>query len=100
MAVGTGIGMNIALAVGQTVIPVPVIGAAIGAMIGASVTSSIFGNLTEKLNRKQIEHEERLRIIAEKTAVSEMYRSFQKELQLYYNKYLLDCRICYDTALS
>ncbi len=100
MAVGTGIGMNISLAVGQTIIPIPVIGAAIGAMIGAAVTSSIFGDLTDKLNQKQIDHEERLRIIAEKTALAELYRMFQKEIQSYYDKYLLDCRICYESALS
>lgn len=51
--------------IGQELIPIPVISAAIGALIGASVTSALFGILTEKLSQKQIDHEERLRIIEE-----------------------------------
>ncbi|MBQ8350222.1 MAG: hypothetical protein IJY19_11395 [Ruminococcus sp.] len=100
MAVGTGVGMNIALAIGQTVIPIPVIGAAIGSMIGASVSSFLFKDLTEKLQQKQFDHEERLRIIEERTAAAKQYRNFNQELQSYFDNYFLDCRLCFNTALS
>lgn len=99
MAAGNGIGINIALAVGQTVVPIPVIGAAIGALIGASVTSALFGYLTEKLNQKQLDHEERLRIIEERTAAAEQYRTFNRELQSYLDNYFSDCQNCFDSAL-
>lgn len=99
MAAGSGIGINLALAVGQTVIPIPIIGATIGALIGASVTSVLFGNLTEKLNQKQFDHEERLRIIEERTAAAEQYRAFNRELQSYLDNYFSDYQNCFDSSL-
>ena len=98
-----GIGMvtmSYAMAAGQMLIPIPIIGAAIGAMVGSAIMDSFCGNLMRKLQIKELEHQERLRIIAECNAAAELAREFRAELESYLDSYFEEYRSCFDTALS
>ena len=86
--------------VGQALIPFPVIGGAVGALVGSILTSNLYNNLINDLQTKQLEHEERLRIIEECNAAAEQSRAFREELESYIESYFEDYRSCFDTALS
>lgn len=98
-------GLNLATAgysavVGQTLIPIPVVGGAIGALVGSTLTSSLYHNLINTLQTKELEHQERLRIIAECKEAAEQARVFRSELELYLENYFREYRDCFDEALS
>lgn len=62
-------GLNMAtigcsMTVGQTLIPIPIVGGAVGALVGSMLTSSHYNNLINTLQTKQLEHQERMRVIA------------------------------------
>ncbi len=86
--------------VGQTLIPIPIVGSAIGALVGATLTSGLYHNLVNVLQSKDLEHEERMRIIAECREAAEQARAFRAELESYLNDYFSDYRDCFDEALS
>lgn len=92
--------MGYATAIGQTLIPIPVVGGAIGALVGSMLTSSVYNHLIGELQRRKFEHEERLRIIAECQAMAEQTKAFRKELESYLDEYFRDFRDCFDSALS
>lgn len=92
--------MGYSMAVGQALIPVPVVGGAIGALVGSMFTSAYYNDLVCRLQQKQLEHEERIRIIAECEKAANQARKFREELEIYLNNYFEDYRECFDTALS
>lgn len=92
--------MPYAMAAGQALIPIPVVGAAVGAAIGSMMMSSYYDSLVGVLQRREIEHRERQRIIAECHAAAEQARSYQKELQGYLDAYFQEYRDCFHDALS
>ena len=63
------------MAVGQALIPIPVVGGAIGALVGSVLTGSYYQHLMERLKRKEMEHQERLRVIEECNAAAEQARA-------------------------
>ena len=89
-----------AMAVGQTLIPIPIIGAAVGALVGSILTSSYYNNLINDLRTKKLEHQERLQIISECNAVAEQTKAFRNELVAFLNSYFMEYRTCFDDALS
>lgn len=98
-------GLNMAtigysMSVGQALIPIPIVGGAVGALVGSMLTSGLYNNLINDLKTKQLEHEERIRIIAECNAAVEQTRKFREELEGYLQSYLKDYRECFDAALS
>lgn len=89
-----------AMAAGQALIPIPILGAAIGALVGSALTSSYYHNLINALQAKELEHKERMRIIAECNKAAEQARAFRAELESYLESYFKDYRDCFDEALS
>lgn len=89
-----------AMAVGQAMIPVPIVGAAIGALVGSVITSNYYNNLMITLQKKKLEHQERLRIIAECEKAAREIRAFREELEVYLASYFREYQDCFDEALS
>lgn len=92
--------MGYSMAVGQALIPIPIVGSAVGALVGSMLTSNLYNNLVNDLKTKQYEHEERIRIIAERNKAAEQARSFRAELEQYLDSYFEEYRDCFDRALS
>lgn len=88
------------MAVGQALIPIPVVGAAVGALVGSVMTSKYCGELMNTLRIKELEHQERLRIIAECEQATAQARAFREELESYLEAYFKDYQDCFDDALS
>lgn len=92
--------MGYSMAVGQTLIPIPIVGGAVGALVGAVLTSNLYNGLIDDLKNRQYEHEERMKRIAECKAIAEQARVFRIELQGYLDKYFDDYKQCFDSALQ
>ena len=88
------------MAVGQALIPIPVVGAAVGALVGSMVTSNYYNQLITTLQTKELEHQERLRIIAECEEAARQARAFREELEAYLASYFKEYQDCFDDALS
>lgn len=98
-----GVGMATAsygAAVGQAMIPIPVVGAAIGAMVATMATDSYCKGLMETLQSSQIARQERERIQAECQEVIRYQQQCRKEFEKYVEQYFADCRECFSDALS
>lgn len=92
--------MGYSMAVGQALIPIPIVGGAVGALVGSMLTSNLYNDLINNLKTKQLEHNERMRIIAECNAAAEQSRAFREELESYLDSYFQEYKTCFDTALS
>ncbi len=92
--------MGYSMAVGQALIPIPIVGGAVGALVGTMLTSNLYNGLINELQTKQLEHEERMRIIAECNAAAEQARAFRAELESYLDSYFEEYRSCFDAAMS
>lgn len=88
-----------AMAVGQSLIPVPIVGAAVGALAGNILTSKYYHELIDRLQTKQMEHEERQRIIRECKIAAQQAREYRAELETYLAEYFKDYQDCFDEAL-
>lgn len=88
------------MAVGQAIIPIPVIGAAVGALVGSVITSNYYNQLVSTLRKKDLEHQERLQIIAECKKVSDESRAYRAKLESYLESYFREYQNCFDEALS
>lgn len=92
--------MSYGFAVGQSLIPVPIIGGIIGSLVGSVLTSGLIGRITENLRRKQLEHLERMRLTAELEEAARQERAFRAELESYLREWFRDYRECFTEALS
>lgn len=88
------------MTVGQALIPIPVVGAAVGALVGSILTSNYYNQLVTTLQTKNLEHQERLRIIAECEQAAQETRAFREELETYLQSYFRDYKDCFDDALT
>lgn len=100
-----GKGLNLAttgysMAMGQAMIPIPIVGAAVGALVGSVITSKYYNGLINTLQTKNLEHQERLRIMAECEKVASEERAFRAELESYLQSYFREYKDCFDEALS
>lgn len=87
------------MAVGQALIPIPVVGAAVGALVGSVLTNNCYNELIKTLQTKELEHQERLRIIEECERAAQQTRAFRLELESYLASYFKDHQDCFDDAL-
>lgn len=92
--------MGYSMAVGQALIPIPIVGGAVGALVGSMLTSNLYNSLVNELQTKQHEHNERMRIIAECNAAAEQTRAFRAELETYLDSYFEEYKSCFDAAMS
>lgn len=92
--------MGYSMAVGQALIPIPVVGGAVGALVGSMLTSTYYNNLINTLQTRELEHQERMRIIEECHAAAEQTKVFRKELETYLDNYFNDYKDCFDSAIS
>ncbi len=92
--------MGYSMLVGQAFIPIPIVGGAVGALVGSMLTSNLYISLINDLQTKQLEHEERMRIIAECNAAAEQSRRYREELEEYLDAYFQEYRTCFNDALS
>ncbi len=98
-------GLNMAtigysMAAGQALIPIPIVGGAVGALVGSMLTSDLYYQLINELQTKQLEHEERVRIIAECNMAAERARAYREELESYLDSYFKEYKTCFDSAIS
>lgn len=98
-------GLNMAMtgysmAVGQALIPIPIVGAAVGALVGSIAASTYCNKLMDNLKRKELEHQERLRIIEECKRFADQTRALRAELESYLDSYFKEYKSCFDEALS
>lgn len=98
-------GLNMAtigysIAVGQALIPIPVVGGAVGALAGSMLTSTYYNNLINTLQTRELEHQERIHIIEECRMAVEQTKAFREELEIYLENYFNDYKDCFDTAIS
>ncbi|MCR8744294.1 hypothetical protein [Romboutsia lituseburensis] len=87
------------MAVGQAIIPIPIVGAAVGALVGSTITSRYYNELINTLKTKELEHQERQRIIDECEIVAKQARFFREELECYLEAYFKEHQDCFDEAL-
>lgn len=86
---GTGmLAASAGAAVGQVLIPIPVVGGLIGSMAGYAMSSAYYNSLVSVLNEAKVAHEERLRIEAECAASIAAIKEYQLEIELVINNYL------------
>ena len=64
------------------------------------MTSGLYHNLINSLQTKELEHQERLRIIEECKEAAEQAKAFRMELEAYLDDYFREYRDCFDEALS
>lgn len=98
-------GLNMAtmgyfMAMGQAAIPIPIVGGAIGAMVGSTLTSGYYQELIHILKDREVEHQERMRLIAESEQAAEETRQFNEQLRQYRDQYFAECHEFFDTTLS
>lgn len=98
-------GLNLAttgysMAIGQALIPIPIVGGAVGALVGSMLTSTYYNNLINTLQTRELEHQERMRIIAECRKAAEQTKAFREELDAYLESYFKEYRDCFDSAIS
>lgn len=88
------------MAVGQSLIPIPIVGAAVGAMVGSMLTGKYYSQLITTLQTKELEDQERMRIIAECKQATQAARVFREELETYLQSYFKEYQDCFDDALT
>ena len=92
--------MGYSMAVGQALIPIPIVGGAVGALVGSAMTSTYYHNLITQLQVKEMEHQERLQIISECRAAAAQEKAYREELEKYLEAYFQDYRNCFNSALN
>lgn len=75
-------------AVGQIMIPIPILGAMAGSMLGYALASASYHSLLGSLKEAKLAHEERLKIETECEESVKMLKEFRQELEQYINDYL------------
>lgn len=98
---GTGM-MSSAMfaAVGQAMIPIPVIGGLIGGMFGYAISSASYGILTQSLKEEKIAHEQRVLIENACREHIKLIRQYRAEMEEIINKYLIESMSVFRDSFS
>lgn len=92
--------MSYAMAAGQALIPIPIVGAAVGAMVGSVLTTTVYNNLVDTIRIDKEAQQQRMYLIEESKKAAEQERAFRAELESYLDNYFKEYQHCFDVALS
>ena len=88
---GTGmIASAMFAAVGQLVIPIPIVGGLIGGMVGYALSSATYGILTDSLKEEKLAKEERIVIERACEEHIKLIREYREEMEKIIQEYLVD----------
>lgn len=88
---GTGmIASSMFTVIGQTVIPIPVVGGLIGGMVGYALSSATYGVLVNSLKEAELAHEERLVIERACEEHIALIREYRAQMNGIINSYLIE----------
>ncbi len=75
-------------AVGQAVIPIPVVGGVVGSMIGYALSGALYGGFMETLNGAKLAHDERIRVERECQEAVRMLQEYRVNIEGMISRYL------------
>lgn len=87
-------------AVGQLLIPVPILGGLVGSMCGYALSSMYYQTLTDALNQAKLAREERLLVEAECAEAAAALREYRFEMELVLRNYFTEHLQVFDSALA
>lgn len=97
---GTGqISTAVYASLGQTVIPIPVVGAIVGSVVGYSLNKVLYQQLRTALHEKRLAKEERHRIETECKNIILKMEEYEKEIENITSRYFQKMNCMFDTAL-
>ena len=76
--------------VGQTVIPIPIVGGLLGGMVGYALSSATYGVLTQALREEKLARDQRVQIEAVCEEHIKMIREYRAEMEGIINEYLIE----------
>lgn len=97
LAIGTA---GYSAAVGQALIPIPVVGCAVGLFVGSVLTGGVYNKLVSEMRARELANRERDRFIKECEKATARIREYRTELEIYLETYFEDYQDCFDEALS
>lgn len=100
---GTGLAAGgYGFAVGQTLIPIPIVGGVVGSMVGYMLASSFYGELVEFLgvNEAKLAREERLRIERECQEAIARIREYRAQMEEMISRYLTEHITAFHSAFD
>lgn len=86
--------------IGQTVIPVPILGGLIGGMIGYVVSSASYGILMESLKEEKLAHEMRIQIEHVCEEHIKLIRQYRAEMEMIIKEYLVESMEIFHKSFS
>lgn len=98
---GTGVlASTVGAAVGQALIPIPVVGPLVGSMVGYAMSASYYNSLVNALNDAKLAHEERLIIEAECRESITAIKEYRLQIELVVQNYLRESAAVFSEAFS
>lgn len=88
------------MAVGQALIPIPIVGSAVGLLVGSLLTSSMYNGVIDVLKNKKLEQAERLKLIQQAEQLRDQEKKYRLELERYLDSYFKNFEDCFDEALN
>lgn len=86
--------------IGQTVIPIPVVGGLIGGMVGYALSSATYGVLVGSLKEANLAHEERIAIEQACEEHIKMIREYRTQMNAIINEYLSETTEIFNESFS
>lgn len=98
---GTGmIAASCGAAVGQIMIPVPILGGMVGSMVGYVFSSSYYNELVTIMQNRKLAHEERLKIEAECREAIAALKQYRREIERVAEEYFAEYTMVFQNAFS
>lgn len=98
---GTGmLASSAGAAIGQAIIPIPVVGALVGSMVGYAMSTAYYNSIVSVLNEAKIAHEERIKIETECEASIAAMKEYRLQIELLVNNYMREYITVFSGALS